>query len=82
MKHKLITTVFCLLSSLCLWAGAGTAVKDSLELGKSVAQTPASLVKGEVSGVRVSSVDGSPNGAVNTNIRGLNSLRTTVFLRG
>ena len=68
-----MTVFFCLLAS---GAGAETVKKDSLELNRSVAQTPAALVKGEVSGVRVSSVDGSPNGAVNTNIRGLNALRS------
>lgn len=68
-----MTVFFCLLAS---GAGAETVIKDSLELNRTVTQTPAALVKGEVSGVRVSSMDGSPNGAVNTNIRGLNALRS------
>ena len=39
------------------------------------AASPADLLDGTVSGVRVSSVDGNPDGARNVNIRGLNTIR-------
>ncbi len=54
---------------------AKSEVTDTLGGSKSVAQSPAELLKGKVSGVRVSLMDGAPNGALNTNIRGFNSLR-------
>ena len=75
MRYKLFITVV-LTALLSIEASAGTDVKDSLGVDKSVAQTPAALLKGKVSGVRVSLTDGSPNGAVNTNIRGINALRS------
>ena len=56
-------------------AGAQNVVQDTLEVNKATAQTPAALVSGQVSGVRVSALDGGPNGAVNTDIRGINTLR-------
>ena len=54
---------------------AKSIVVDTLGGTKSVAASPAELLKGELSGVRVSSVDGSPNGLYNVNVRGLNTLR-------
>ena len=74
MKNK----VFLLALAMILAgvsAAAQNTVQDTLEVTKAAAQTPAALVAGQVSGVRVSSVDGGPNGAVNTNIRGINTLR-------
>ena len=67
------------LTFLCLLAFAGAAfaqpeVKDSLGMDKPLATTPAALLKGRVPGVLVTATDGSPAGAVNTYIRGLNSL--------
>lgn len=43
--------------------------------GKSIATSPAELLRGKMSGVRVSATDGNPNGHYNVNIRGLNTLR-------
>jgi len=48
---------------------------DTLGGARSTASSPAGLLKGSLSGVRVSSVDGSPNGHLNVNIRGINTLR-------
>ena len=77
MKHRLLLTAisFYLLSG-SMSADNGTVLRDTLGFEKAVSHTPATLVKGKVSGVRVSSVDGSPNGAINTNIRGINALRS------
>ena len=52
-----------------------TTLTDSLALDKGTAYSPASMLQGQVSGVRVSSYDGTINGAVSTLIRGVNSLR-------
>lgn len=54
---------------------AQDTVADTLGGAKSIASSPAQLLKGKLSGVRVSSVDGSPNGHLNVNVRGLNTLR-------
>lgn len=54
---------------------AQDTIKDSLELDKGFASSPADIIQGRLSGVRVSSVDGAPDGAKNINIRGLNSIR-------
>ena len=56
-------------------ASAQSVVKDTLSFAAAVAQNPAEVLKGRVSGVRVSLQDGSLNGAINTNIRGYNALR-------
>ena len=76
MNHKQTIAVICLLS-ICLrtQVSAKVVVTDSLCVGKTVAMSPAELIRGEVSGARVSSIDGNPNGAFNVNIRGLNTLR-------
>lgn len=76
MNHKQTIAVICLLS-ICLrtQVSAKVVVTDSLCVGKTVAMSPAELIRGEVSGARVSSVDGNPNGTFNVNIRGLNTLR-------
>jgi len=58
-------------------AGAQAVVTDSLEFGKGVYNTPEYLIQGKVAGVRVTSTDGSPASAINTNIRGLNAVRGT-----
>ena len=63
-----------LLSELPSWSFSEKVVTDSLG-AKPVATSPASLLKGELSGVRISAVDGNPNGHLNVNIRGLNTLR-------
>ena len=75
MNQKRILAVICLLSSMAAHLAAGEIVTDTLGTVKSVATGPADLIRGEISGVRVSSVDGRPNGQLNVNIRGLNTLR-------
>lgn len=75
MNQKRILAVICILSSMAVHLAAGEIVTDTLGTVKSVATGPAELLRGELSGVRVSSVDGSPNGQLNVNIRGLNTLR-------
>lgn len=74
MNKKLSLVFFSLLYSVISLA-ANDNLKDSLEVRKAVSNSPAELLRGEISGVRVSNIDGSPNGSVNTNIRGLNTLR-------
>ena len=75
MNQKRILAVICLLSAMAVNLAAQEMVTDTLGTVKSVATGPADLLRGELSGVRVSSVDGSPNGQLNVNIRGLNTLR-------
>ena len=77
MRYKLLSAVISFfLFSAVISAENGIMIKDTLGFDKAVSQTPATLVKGRISGVRVSLVDGSPNGAINTNIRGINALRS------
>lgn len=74
MTRKLFAAVFALaLSSPGLIAG--DVAKDTLGIAKSVARSTASLLRGEVSGVRVSSLDGSLSGVESVLVRGLNTLR-------
>ena len=76
MNHKQIIAVICLLlAGPPARISAQVAVIDSLCVGKTIAMSPEELIRGEVSGTRVSSIDGNPNGAFNVNIRGLNTLR-------
>ena len=75
MLFKHILTIVCLLSLPAWHLSAKDSVTDTLGVMKAVAQSPASLMRGEISGVRVSSVDGNPNGALNVYVRGLNTLR-------
>lgn len=72
---KTVIVALCLLSVSSFALSAGNVVTDTLGVDKAVATAPASLLKGKVAGVRVSSIDGSSNGALNVNIRGLNTLR-------
>ena len=58
------------------WAMAGDVVRDTLELSKGFQARPANLVEGKVSGVHVSSSDGSVNGDIMVYVRGLNSVRS------
>ena len=58
-----------------LLASAEEIVVDTLGGAKSIASSPAELLKGTLSGVRISSLDGNPNGQLYVNIRGLNTLR-------
>ncbi|MCQ2184977.1 MAG: TonB-dependent receptor plug domain-containing protein [Bacteroidales bacterium] len=74
MKRTLFAAVVALaLSSPGLVAS--DVAKDTLGMAKSVARSTASLLSGEVSGVRVSSLDGSLSGVQSVLVRGLNTLR-------
>lgn len=75
MKKTLIT--LCCLLCVSAMLSAQAVVKDSLELDKGVSYAPAQLLKGKVAGVRISGTDNNPNGLINTNIRGINSVRGT-----
>ena len=76
MNLKQILAVFCLMCLPLAPLSAQNAVRDTLGgSSRAMAGSPAELLKGELSGVRVSSIDGNPNGALNVNIRGLNTLR-------
>ena len=54
----------------------GEALVDTLEFNAALATSPAKIVLGAVSGVRVFPVDGNVNGVMNTLIRGVNSIRS------
>lgn len=71
---KLLSLAILLSATLSPLA-AKNAVTDSLEVRKTIANNPAELLRSSLSGVRVSEIDGNPNGAVNVNIRGINTLR-------
>lgn len=52
-------------------------VLDPQEFDTGVYSDPAELLRGRLSGIRVSSTTGAPGQVLNTNIRGLNTLRGT-----
>jgi len=76
MKYKAILATLALLGGMTIQAEAQDVVVDSLGFDKAMAVTPATLVQGQVAGVRISPIDGNVNGAVNTLIRGVNALRS------
>ena len=47
----------------------------NIQAQEQYATSPAELIQGTISGVRVSSVDGNPDGLKNVNIRGINTFR-------
>ena len=51
------------------------AAAQGLKAQEQYASSPADLIRGTVSGVRVSSIDGNPDGLRNVNIRGINTFR-------
>lgn len=56
---------------------AGVVLKDTLLLGAQYAASPAELLAGRISGVRVSDTNGDPvGGLTNVNIRGIGNIRT------
>lgn len=63
-------------AAVTISAGAQDVVRDTLAFQAAVSQNPAEALRGHISGVRVSLQDGSLNGAVSTNIRGYNALRS------
>lgn len=74
--NKTILLSLALLSAAITAASAQNTVADSLEFDKALATTPATMLQGKVSGVRVAPIDGNVNGAVATLIRGVNALRS------
>ena len=76
MNIKSILATLALLGGSLFLAEAQDVVKDSLGFDKAMATTPATILQGQVSGVRISPIDGNVNGAVNTLIRGVNALRS------
>lgn len=76
MKYNYIIAILAVLGGFGLQDAAAQSVRiDSLEFDKALATTPATMLGGKVSGIRVSATDGNINGLVNTYIRGVNSLR-------
>lgn len=55
---------------------AQSVLLDNDETPVIVSENVAELLRGQVAGVHVGAIDNNPNGALNVNIRGLNSLRT------
>lgn len=55
---------------------ARNVFRDTTGISSNMAGNVLELLRGQISGVRVSSIDGSPVGGINVNIRGVNSLRT------
>ena len=75
MNQRRILAAVYLLSCPFILTYAKDRVIDSLGVEKAVAASPAKLLTGEFSGVRVTSVDGSPYGEQNVYIRGVNTIR-------
>ena len=69
----MLSVLFALPSYFNLCAQTVDTETTSTVNGMSI--SPAQIIEGQVSGVRVSGIEGNPNGALLTNIRGLNSLR-------
>lgn len=76
MNKIRIQHIAALLAAALCALSAPAQVSDSLAFEKSGATSPATLLRGKVSGVRVHSLEGGLNGALATNIRGVNSLRS------
>lgn len=75
MKTTTIAILLIFVSAITQGKAIDGTVSDSLGFDKMIAQTPAMLLQGRISGIRVSATDGSINGPINTNIRGINTLR-------
>lgn len=76
MLNRINLSIFLLCCCIPVPASAvnsRSCVRDSLEFGKGSYVSPEQLVKGKVSGVRVSSTDGNIAGVLSTNVRGHNS---------
>ena len=61
----------CILAAALLMGAPASLLKAQ----EQYAASPAVLIDGTVSGVRVSAVDGNPDGLKNINIRGINTVR-------
>ena len=75
MNLKRILTAGSAVALMALPLSAKPVEADTLGGIRSVATSPADLIRGEVSGVRVSAVDGGADGLQNVYIRGFNTLR-------
>ena len=73
MKKILISIIML---SAAAAAGAQNTVSDTLGFRQAASINSADLLRGQISGVRVSSVDGNPAGSLNVYIRGINALRS------
>lgn len=74
MKKIISISLIALLTAVHMQAQ--NIVRDTLGNGSAVNVTPAQTLRGQVSGVHVSGTDGSVTGALNTVIRGLNSVHS------
>lgn len=77
MRTGLFVILFSALSSMIQASAADESIKDSLGFFRMDSDTPASILQGRVSGVRVSASDGGLNSVVNTYVRGVTSLHTS-----
>ncbi|MDD6150920.1 MAG: TonB-dependent receptor plug domain-containing protein [Bacteroidales bacterium] len=77
MKHSIVSILSAGMAALLLPSALrADTVKDSLGFASRVSSSPATLLEGRVSGVRVSSASGDPAAALTTLVRGVNSFRT------
>lgn len=76
MNLKTILLIACLTTGTVALARENVVYPDSLGSDRSLGASLPSLLRGKVSGVRVSSVDGNLNGLLNVYVRGVNSLRS------
>ena len=75
MKIRIAISALALLVSLLAGAQGSSVVTDTLQFDRALSSTPATMLQGQISGVRVSATDGNINGAQNIYIRGVNALR-------
>lgn len=75
MKRLYIISL-AILFAVCFVARAEDVVVDSLAFRSSSPSAPQDLLRGQVAGVRVSSRDSNPFGAVDVSIRGISSVHT------
>ena len=75
-RHILLLSAAIAISSWLCSLNAQTVLQEE-DFGSATmtAASPAELITGQISGVLISSYSGNPNGAMNTSIRGVNSLR-------
>jgi len=73
---KKILFAIAISAFVCVQVQAKDTVSDTLGIVTAGAGNVTELLRGAMSGVRVSAIDGNPVGGENINIRGINSLRT------
>lgn len=77
MRTRLFVLLISFLSSIAYADAAAEQIKDSLGFLKMGSNTPADLLRGRISGVRISASDGGLNSVINTYVRGMTSLHTS-----